>query len=403
MGSDALRGSSAVTLLLRSTTAAKASESKEINMKNTLRYSCLLVLIASSLATVCVAQPDLCIPNPAVPVGPNPPGLQAAPWYFLWRAGNPGDQSTVPGQHSGLVTWIGPNLDDVQFANLTKMRINANQQAYGAIPLVYAFGECFGGGMIDELDAAIAANPISIVTAAFFNQRAIYPEDAGNHMDFMRAYINAILASPNISAQGVAAQASADDPWGWNGKPNPPRSNLEILGAETPEYYSKNNGDHIDLERDPSEVNSVIIWAGQPELEDDHQAARLILALVDLGFDPENIVALFASGRPANSPDLVSTMQALYKFDPPAWGQSHLRPATRAEFDNVLKSWALPRNPFAPINLYFFISLDHGCNNAWNQAFWLKGGHQTPPIIEGGNWGSYGGSSNPVYPAHGTQ
>ena len=160
-------------------------------MKGSKRNQFLAKLSLALVAfAVCImaASPasaqNLCTFDPTVAQGPAPPPPpQAIPPYFIWRPGNRGDQSTVAGQHSGLVGW-NANIDDTTFAQETENSIVAGG-VYLSVPLVYVFGECYGGGMIDDLAANVVMNPMSVVTASFFNQLANYP--TGNGTDFIWA------------------------------------------------------------------------------------------------------------------------------------------------------------------------------------------------------------------------
>jgi hypothetical protein len=378
-------------------------------MKTARRKHFIPTVSLAFMLAVCVmavpsaqAQQTLCDFDPTIPQGPAaPPPQQANPPYFVWATFNAGDQRTQPGQHSGLVGWTG-DIDDQTFAQQTQAAI-VNAGGYLKEPLVYVFGECYGGGMIDDLRLKVVLNPMSIVTAAFFNQKANYPSRPGNGTDFVQAYINALNALPvnnNNTAQQLAAQAATDDPYGWSANPNPARQG-EPMGLETPEYYSQVRGDGISLQRPAGEVNTVILWAGQPEVDDDIQLSQLIGTLLALGYSKDNIVVFFGAGRYSGAQGfsrVAATMQA-NNFDP-----THLRVADPADFNNVLRGWAFPANVNNPPQFFFFLADDHGCNNAFmNQE---KGGNGLPgqhgggPVPTGGPdpWGNDGGSQLPQPP-----
>jgi len=369
----------------------KSTGSKHLVAKGILGF----VVFATCIMPGFVVQAqNLCKFNRNVAQGPlpPPPPAQAVPPYFIWAAGNAGDQSTVPLQHSGLVGWTA-NIDDTTFAQQTQAAI-ANGGAYATVPLVYVFGECFGGGMIDDLQANIA-NPMSIVTAAFFNQRALYP--TGNGTDFVWAYINAL--GVQNTAQKLAEQAATDDPYGWGANPNPAR-NGETLGAETPEYYSQAGGDNITLQRPAGEVNNVILWAGQPELVDDAQLSQLITTLLAAGYSKDNIVVFFGGGSYSGAGfSMVSATMQANNFSP-----THLRVADPKDLNNVLRGWVFPPNLINPPKFLFFLAADHGCNNAFPVLDQEKNGngpagqHGGGPVPVGPDpWGN-GGSSQLPYP-----
>ena len=77
---------------------------------------------------------------------------QNPPWYRPWVAGGAGDQSVaVPVQNSGLVGWRGLAINQVQDTDLANIARPAVQMQ--RVPAVWVFGQCFGGGMFDELNA----------------------------------------------------------------------------------------------------------------------------------------------------------------------------------------------------------------------------------------------------------
>jgi hypothetical protein len=357
-----------------------------------LHLSCSVLMVLALLAAGSIAHgqdgsqcdfDDQVLKGPA----PVPPPAQARPPYFIWKALGRGDQRTAAAcprcllQHSGLVSWIGQRrIDDERFAQSTFNAMFPGNYNNPYFPIVFVFGECYGGGMIDDLAVTLTLNPMSIVSASFFNQTASYPVDpanGGNGTDFIWAYVRA-FQQPALTAQLAAAIAGNDDPFGWSPRPNPPRTNKETLGSETPEYYSQNQGDNILLAA--TGFDRIILWAGQPNEVDDKQLNQLLLQLLaaPVGFDKKNIVVLFASGRPANAA-LVQTMQKLYGND-----QTHLRQANQKQLDIALK-WAFPAD--APKSqFFFFLAADHGCNNAFQAQ--PKTGNGGMPIEDGGDWGN---------------
>ena len=354
-----------------------------------LRHSLLVALMLVAAVSTYAQDGSQCDYDEQILKGPNPvpPPAQASPAYLIWTPLGRGDQRTAAAcprcmlQHSGLVSWVGQRrVDDQQFAQSTFNAMFPGNYNNPYFPMVFVFGECYGGGMIDDLAGTLTFNPMSIVSASFFNQTASYPVDpvnGGNGTDFIWAYVRA-LQQPAETAQLAAALASANDPFGWAAMPNPARGN-EKLGAETPEYYSQNQGDNITLMA--TGRDRIILWAGQPNEVDDAQLNQLLLQLVaaPLGFDKQNIIILFASGRPKNGA-LVQTMKQLYGND-----QTHLRQANQKQLDIALQ-WAFPAGDGPKSSFFFFLAADHGCNNAFQAE--PKGGNGGLPIEDGGDWGN---------------
>src|SRR6202008_2225982 len=152
----------------------------------------------------------------------------------------------------------------------------------------------------DDINDLPITNPISIVSASFFNQQSYYPALGINSIDFIFAYANALVGLANPTAQSMAAKAATDDPYGWS--PATQRNNGEVRGTETPEYYDWNMGGTTAMIRNANEVNAVILWAGHPKQVDDYQLALMFNNLLSRGYDANNIIVLYANGAPGNSP-----------------------------------------------------------------------------------------------------
>lgn len=366
----------------------------------------VLIALCLSLAPLARAQEGLCQFDPNVGQGPaKTPPLQAVPWYLVWQAGKVGDQqSAITDQHSGLVAWApggaAAAVDDEDFADgIAVAELNRDNfgNNYQLVPMVYVFGECYGGGMVDELEDELP-NPMSIVTASFYNQTSYYPKAGGNGLDFVWAYVQALAAQlPATSAQALAVQASHDDPWGWAPQPTPAR-NGETLGSETPEYFSQNNGDQISLNPAQYPRTSIVLWAGRPNQVDDAQLANTLLLLLQAGYSKDDILILFGSGTPSYGmdqngkfiPTLVQQAMQSFKMDP-----THMRAATLKQFNAKLQEWMFPKNVNNPPRFFFFLAADHGCNNAFLAT--LKDGDGGNPVQDYGNYGS-GDDDDEIYP-----
>ena len=316
-------------------------------------FGVLVALVGLTLAPMAMGQADavdLCKFDATIMKGPIPPPAVSAAWpyYYPWKALGPGDQGIVrpcpvcPGQHSGLVGW-NANIDDELFSQYVLVSVASGP--YGNIPLVFMFGECYGGGMIDDLVRTGLPNPMSMVSASFFNQTASYPIKNGNGFDFVWAYTQA-LTIPNLTALGAAVQAGRNSPFGWFTNPSPARKG-ETRGSETAEYYSQNFGDNVVLVAPYAKGEAkVILWAGRPKQQDDLELANIYFLLLQAGYAKENIVALFGSGMPKNSA-LASIIQAVWNPNNPKGmnGATHLRAATEKQLDIAMRNWAFPAGP----------------------------------------------------------
>jgi hypothetical protein len=164
---------------------------------------------------------------------------QMMPEFFeVWAAGNAitDQDSLMTGDHSGLVGWKGAGAaGDVRDDQLAGMAMPA---VMGGARFIWAFGQCFGGGMFDELVALGGTQ--SGTAAARHNETSRYPKRPPNGVgqDWVTSYVMLHQAG------GLA-----------------------------------------------------ILWSGQPNLYDRNQIVWALNALVAMGYTRDRIFVFYGSRR----------------------------------------------------------------------------------------------------------
>jgi hypothetical protein len=290
---------------------------------------------------------------------------KAKPAYVKWVAGGQYDQqSATTGQHSGLVPWGPPTVQDDNLATWAKkIRTKKNPADF-----IWVFTQCFGAGMFDELNALKGTQ--SGVSASEFAQtsnRPVSVANGGNNTDFVQAYLNALQAGV-AKAKPLAATASRNDPWG----PSPvtiPARGVEVMGTEQPVYFSTGAAaDNLKAVPPlPGGLGLAVLWAGNPDGWDRDQLAQSIDLLCAGGYTGSQIFVLYGKGQvsgPASgAPNAIATSMMNCGGGATPVPQDHLRTASWKQLLILLKRFKLPQWGF-PQQVFFFAD-DHG----WNSAF----------------------------------
>lgn len=279
------------------------------------------------------------------------------PFFEVWAAGNANtnQNSLMTGAHSGLVGWKGAGAaGDVRDDQLAGMAMRAVQ---GGTRFIWAFGQCFGGGMFDELIALGGTQ--SGTSAARHNETSRYPKRPPNGVghDWVTRYVQAM--GGGAMARATAASAATNDPWGTN--PGALRI-MEAMGTEHPQYFSVGAGaDNLLLHQAGS---LAILWSGQPNLYDRNQIVTAVSALVAMGYTRDRIFVFYGSGRLRQNHPIVQA----HMLDPmgrPLVPSITLRAATFNALDGLFMARFAPAAMCKPGSV-FFLANDHGFNTAIN-------------------------------------
>jgi hypothetical protein len=226
-------------------------------------------------------------------------------------------ESATSFYHSGIVTSTGV-VWDTAFANMVT---GALKNGYNEIG--FAFMECFGGGMIDELKAA-KLTPASYTSAAVWNQPAwaTDPTAIGGNppkLNLKLANSQSTYNAPYAASLngGATLQAAARD--GYNGDVLGPVRNLGGLYfpkgygnpalpvIETPQYTSSGaSGDSITLhQNNPNNPNAntqyrAIVFGGSTNDISNRNSTNLIsTTLTNLGYKKGEVQVINPGGTAA--------------------------------------------------------------------------------------------------------
>ncbi|MFL5347149.1 MAG: hypothetical protein ACJ8AT_20380, partial [Hyalangium sp.] len=279
-------------------------------------------------------------------------------FFEIWAAGNPvtNQDSAVTGARSGLVGWrlVGAagNVRDDQLAGMAAPAVQ------GGTRFIWAFGQCFGGGMFDELVALGGTQ--SGTSASRHNETSRYPKRPPNGVghDWVTRYLGAMAAGN--TARTTAASAAANDPFGTN--PGAPRF-MEVMGTEHPQYFSVGAGADNQMLFQAGGI--AILWSGQPTIYDRDQIVAALGKLVAMGYTRDRIFVYYGSGRLRQNHPIVQG-----HIINPATGMLLNPPITlRAATQNALSGlFAMRFGPNAQCKpgSVFFLSNDHGFNTSIN-------------------------------------
>lgn len=213
-------------------------------------------------------------------------------FYELYLHGDETTDQTAgaPGSHSSLV---GTELDqnsgmrDDRFATLV-----ATPAIQGGAKLFFSLGECYSGGMIDDM-AALGGDQ-SVLAAARHTETASYATEGsdGVNVDYTDAFISA-LADGKAGGEMVAAQTAAVDPFG----PNPDAHRIsEEMGSEHNQYFASGAGAQLEPAMYAG-TGVAILWAGMPAVRDGNQMNLMIDRLLAMGYSPDRIWMLYGGGQ----------------------------------------------------------------------------------------------------------
>jgi hypothetical protein len=219
----------------------------------------------------------------------------------------------------------------------TDLAMWTNPLMVNQVKTTFAFGQCFGGGMIEDLrnNAAAANSDFSGTSAAQWNEFAFYPRPGGT--DWVDQYT--IAAAPAPRADTIASNAWLNDPFG-----TAPGN----LGWEHAQWQSVGAGNAVKLNDAAANNRYAILWSGDPNNTDWNQLSAMYNQLtVGYGYNANNIHILAGAG--AADPLL-----------PPALA---LAPNLRSATPNNLQMTLGGMNNLGAMDQLFFLANDHGVIN----------------------------------------
>ncbi len=272
---------------------------------------------------------------------------QGTPFYESYRAGDPvtDQKAGAPGSRSSLIGTYAEDAnvaDDDFAANVAAPALRAGARA------MWAFGQCYSGGFIDDL--APLGGSQSIYSSARHDETAAYGfgPPSGVDIDYTDAFIHAI-GDGWAPADRVAAEATALNPFGPN--PDAERAN-ERMGSEHAQYHATGDGASLAPARYAA-TGLAVLWAGQPAERDGVQMRLMIDRLVAMGYSRDRIWFLYGGGVGDEEHPVVRGHIA--NRNPAV----NFRAATRKQLVSLFASVFAPGARSAPDFVFFYVG-DHG-------------------------------------------
>lgn len=253
---------------------------------------------------------------------------QLDPMFPVYKSKN---AAPIAGIRVGMAAQGNATVWDTDLANWT------NPLMMNQVKTTFAFGQCFGGGMIEDLrnNAAAANSDFSGTSAAQWNEFAFYPRPGGT--DWVDEYIAAAAPAPRVDT--IASNAWLNDPFGTApGK----------LGWEHAQWQSVGAGNAMKL-NDAAQANRyAILWSGDPNNTDWAQLSAMYTRLT-VGY-----------GYNANKIHILAGMGAADPLLPPALlAAPNLSAATPMNLQMTLGGM----NNLGAMDQLFFLANDHGVIN----------------------------------------
>lgn len=237
----------------------------------------------------------------------------------------------IPGIRVGMAAQNNATVWDTDLANWT------NPLMQNQVKTTFAFGQCFGGGMIEDLrnNAAAVNSDFSGTSASQWNEFAFYPRPGGT--DWVDEYINA--AAPAPRADTIASNAWLNDPFGTApGK----------LGWEHGQWQHVGAGNAVKLNDAAMANRYAILWSGDPNNTDWAQLSAMYTRLtVGYGYNANKVYILAGAGAadPLLPPALIAA------------------PNLSAATPNNLQMTLGGMNNLGAMDQLFFLANDHGVIN----------------------------------------
>jgi hypothetical protein len=206
----------------------------------------------------------------------------------------------------------------------------------------FVFGQCYGGGMIDEmLEFGDDSHPVAAMSASKYNEIS-YGDFSGSYDEFLEALKNALNTNPDLTMKQAFDEAKGNDPSG-------PGNKDHAAYPEHPQYNSKGAGaDNLKLGNKGSATSwKAILFAGDPERRHWNDMDRTCNLLTQkFGFSDADIEVCAGNGQYNGNGG--NTLPGGGTID---------RGGTAADLENAIKAVADKMN--SNEQLFFWVT-DHG-------------------------------------------
>jgi len=214
----------------------------------------------------------------------------------------------------------------------------------------FAFGQCFGGGMIENLraNAAAAGSNFSATSASQWNEFATYRGAAGQTADWVDTYIAGSWGLLAPRHDTTASDAWRNDPYGSAGN---------NLGWERAQWMDNGTGAANKLNDFGRDNRYAILWSGSPNAIDWNQLevaySLLTLPIIGYNYDPSKVFILAGMGvGDAGLPPALA-------------GVPNLLPATPMLLQATLAGMAM----LGAADQLLFMANDHGVINILGKSY----------------------------------
>jgi hypothetical protein len=251
--------------------------------------------------------------------------------------GGTSDYEDQPDEYDSTLPTIIPKkkITDEDLADMVTTYIDSNYK-----DMVFVFGQCFGGGFIDDLGSATSGyNPVAIMSACKHNKLSFGSGSTSGRSYFLKAFSMYLHMYPTWPIKDLfyvgAVKSDEAAKKGW----------------ETPQFLSQPQpaGDNIKIHDGTS--NYAILYAGRPNIDflggptwtywndlDD-----IYDRLGDLGYTDNDIFVLYGDKK---TPDGI----------PPSWPPIDYE----ATYDNLKTVFETLQAKMSPSATLFFWVSDHG-------------------------------------------
>ncbi|MFA6046285.1 MAG: hypothetical protein WC718_14975 [Phycisphaerales bacterium] len=270
--------------------------------------------------------------------------------------------------------------------------------AQNGTKIAFAFGQCYGGGMLTNL-STINAGPngvainISATSASSWHQTAWYPAPINgvsvrpgltgantpndHSYDWVDSYVDHF--GGNVTASAAADLAWTFDPFGTNVGPVNAAGRVDrgpverVRAREIAQYFNVGTGG--TLTHNVQTNKQAILYSGKPNAADADQMSQAWASLRADGYAAANIHVLFGAGWDPLNPNAIVNML-------PLAARNQAIEATENNLANTIANIGAIAN----LDQLFFLSNDHGTarNNAWPANRWVE----TPKPGDGPSSGS---------------
>jgi hypothetical protein len=204
----------------------------------------------------------------------------------------------------------------------------------------FVFGQCFGGGMIDEmLEFGDDSHPVAAMSGSKYDEATV-GDFSDSYDEFLEALKNALNTKPDLTMKQAFDEAKGSDPSG-------PGNKDHAKYPEHPQYNSKGAGaDNLKLGNKGSATSwKAILFAGKPQQRHWNDIDRMYNLLTGkFGFSDADIEVCAGNGQYNGGNTLPG-------------GGTIDRGGTAADLENAIKAVANKMN--SNEQLFFWVT-DHG-------------------------------------------